>query len=162
MTDEPEQRAEPLPILGDIALRQLLVAIDGSPSSELALEIAVRGAKVDNAALTLLTVEPDVSTEAFRWSTSGSASAAVLQAEVREEAERTLREAVARIPEEIPVKTIHCFGKPGPEIVAQSEKAHYDAILVGARGVGPVRAMLGSVSQYVMRHASVHVIVARD
>ena len=153
---------EARPALGEVALRRLLVAIDGSPSSELALSTAVRAARLDNAALTLLTVEPEVSTEAFRWSTTGSASAGDLQAEVHEEAERTIRDAVERIPEEIPVTTIHRFGRPGPEIVAAAEEADYDAILIGARGVGRVGALLGSVSQHVLHHAGCHVIVVRD
>jgi nucleotide-binding universal stress UspA family protein len=36
----------------------------------------------------------------------------------------------------------------------------YDAILVGARGVGRVRGMMGSVSQYVLHHSGVAVFVA--
>ncbi len=158
MSDEPDQ----LPPLGDESLRRLLVATDGSESSELALEIAVKAARRDNAALTLLTVEPDVNAEAFRWSASGSASPAALQQEVHEESDRTLRGAIERIPEDIPVTTIHRFGKAGPEIVAEAERGEYDAILIGARGVGRVgTVLLGSVSQYVMHHAGTHVIVAR-
>lgn len=158
----PEQ-AETPPPFGDVALRRLLVATDGSSSSELALEIAVRAARLDNASLTLLTVEPDVNAEGFRWSTSGAASPEVLQREVREESERTLREAIERIPGDIPVTTIHRFGKAGPEIVAEADCGSYDAVLIGARGVGRVvGVLLGSVSQYVMHHAALHVIVARD
>jgi nucleotide-binding universal stress UspA family protein len=158
MSEEPE----PLPPFGDVSLRRLLVATDGSPSSELALEIAVRAAKLDNAALTLLTVEPDVNAEAYRWSASAAASPAILQEEVHEDSARTLRSAIERIPEDIPVTTIHRFGKAGPEIVAQAEEGGYDAILIGARGVGRVASLLGSVSQYVLHSAKTHVIVARD
>lgn len=160
---EQERDREAPPPFGDVALRRLLVATDGSPSSELALEIAVRAAKLDNAALTLLTVEPDVNAEAFRWSTSGTASPEILQREVHEESDRTLRAAIDRIPEDIPVTTVHRFGKAGPEIVKEAERGAYDAVLVGARGVGRVgTVLLGSVSQHVMHHAKTHVIVARD
>jgi nucleotide-binding universal stress UspA family protein len=162
-SEEPAEEQEPLPPFGDVALRRLLVATDGSASSELALEIGVKAARLDNAALTLLTVEPDVNAEAFRWSTSGAASPEALQADVRRESDRTLREAIERIPGDIPVTTIHRFGKAGPEIVEEAERGGYDAILIGARGVGRVGAMLlGSVSQYVLHNAKIHVIVARD
>jgi nucleotide-binding universal stress UspA family protein len=158
MSDEPDEK----PPFGDIALRRLLVATDGSASSELALEIAVRAAKLDNAALTLLTVEPDVNVEAYRWSASGAASPGALQDEVHADANRTLRDAIDRIPEDIPVTTIHRFGKAGPEIVAQAEEGEFDAILIGARGVGRVASLLGSVSQHVLHNATTHVIVARE
>jgi nucleotide-binding universal stress UspA family protein len=51
-------------------------------------------------------------------------------------------------------------GKAGPEIVAQSKENEYDAILLGARGLGRVGALIGSVSQYVMHHADTPVFVA--
>ena len=81
---------------------------------------------------------------------------------MHEDSARTLRSAIDRIPEDIPVTTIHRFGKAGPEIVAQAEEGGYDAILIGAHGVGRVASLLGSVSQYVLHSAKTHVIVARD
>jgi nucleotide-binding universal stress UspA family protein len=44
--------------------------------------------------------------------------------------------------------------------VAQSREHDYDAILLGARGVGRVGALIGSVSSYVMHHADTAVFVA--
>jgi nucleotide-binding universal stress UspA family protein len=51
-------------------------------------------------------------------------------------------------------------GKAGPEIVAEARAHDYDAILVGARGVGRVGALIGSVSSYVLHHADTAVFVA--
>jgi nucleotide-binding universal stress UspA family protein len=51
-------------------------------------------------------------------------------------------------------------GKAGAEIVAHAGESDYDAILTGARGVGRVRALIGSVSQYVLHHADLPVFVA--
>jgi nucleotide-binding universal stress UspA family protein len=76
------------------------------------------------------------------------------------EAEQILRDAVAKVPEDIPVKTLVRRGKPGREIVAQALGCDYDAILLCARGVGRVGALVGSVSSYVMHHADVAVFVA--
>ena len=85
---------------------------------------------------------------------------ALSQADADADAECVLRQAVARIPEEIPVTTVVARGRAGPQIVAHARSGAYDAILLGARGVGRVGALAGSVSQYVLRHADVPVLVA--
>jgi nucleotide-binding universal stress UspA family protein len=145
--------------LGELRYNRLLVAIDGSANAELALSAAVTAARRDNSALTLICVAPDVRAEASRWP-----GALVVpqppQSEVDATAERTLREAVARIPADLPVETIVRRGAPGPQIVAQARAGCYDAILLGARGVGRISALVGSVSQYVLNHADIAVFVA--
>ena len=67
---------------------------------------------------------------------------------------------IARIPADIAVHTIYRRGKAGPEIVKAAKEGDYDAIIVGARGVGRVGAMLGSVSSYVLHHSDIAVFVA--
>jgi nucleotide-binding universal stress UspA family protein len=145
--------------LGELRYNRLLVAIDGSANAELALSAAVTAARRDNSALSLICVAPDVRAEASRWP-----GALVVpqppQSEVDATAERTLREAVARIPADLPVETIVRRGAPGPQIVAQARAGCYDAILLGARGVGRISALVGSVSQYVLNHADIAVFVA--
>ena len=59
-----------------------------------------------------------------------------------------------------PVETIVRRGAPGPQIVAQARAGCYDALLLGARGVGRISALVGSVSQYVLNHADIAVFVA--
>jgi nucleotide-binding universal stress UspA family protein len=145
--------------LGELRFNRLLVAIDGSANAELALSAAVTAARRDNSALTLISVAPDVRAEAAKWP-------GVLvvprppQDELDATAERILREAVARIPADIPVETIVRRGAPGPQIVARARAGCYDAILLGARGVGRISALVGSVSQYVLNHADIAVFVA--
>ncbi|HYZ30395.1 MAG TPA: universal stress protein [Thermoleophilaceae bacterium] len=143
--------------LGELHYRNLLVAIDGSRSAELALRGAVTVARRDNARVTLLCVAPDVVAEASRWP---SLAPIPDQRDADTVADKILRESVARIPEDIPVTTLLRRGRPGPEIVAAAKEAPYDAILLGARGVGRVEALIGSVSQYVMHHADIAVFVA--
>lgn len=58
-------------------------------------------------------------------------------------------------PADIPLRKILRHGHAGPEIVAQARKADYDAILVGARGVGRIGALIGSVSSYVLHNAEI-------
>ena len=94
-----------------------------------------------------------------RW-VIGVADPVILQGEADAEGQRVLRDTVERIPHDIPVTTVMRHGKPGPEIVAQAREHDYDAILVGARGLGRVGALMGSVSGYVLHHADTAVFVA--
>jgi nucleotide-binding universal stress UspA family protein len=148
------------PPLGELRYRRLLVAIDGSQNADLALSAAVTAARRDAASLTLIAVAPDVIAGASRWPPSPVVATRPPQEEVDAEAERLLREAVDRIPAEIPVTRLLRRGKPGPEIVAEARSGDYDAILLGARGVGRIGALIGSVSQYVLHHADTAVFVA--
>jgi nucleotide-binding universal stress UspA family protein len=145
--------------LGELHLHRLLVAVDGSNTAELALSAAVTAARRDHAAITLLAVVPDFLADSHSW-VSGSPDPNALQRAADEEAERLLGDTVERIPEDIPVTRCLRHGKAGPEIVAQSREREYDAILLGARGVGRVGALVGSVSSYVMHHADAAVFVA--
>jgi nucleotide-binding universal stress UspA family protein len=145
--------------LGELHFHRLLVAVDGSDTAELALGAAVTAARRDHAAITLLAVVPDLIAESRLWM-PGAPDPCAMQEEADAEAERMLRQTLARIPDDIPVKTIIRHGKPGPEIVAQAREHDYDAILLGARGLGRVGALIGSVSSYVLHHADTTVIVA--
>jgi nucleotide-binding universal stress UspA family protein len=146
-------------VIGELRYRRLLVAIDGSPSAELALAAAVTAARRDRASVTVIVVARDALAEAARWP-AAVVSVPVSQEEADADAERLLRDAVARIPEEIPVTRLVRRGKAGPEIVAEAGSGKYDAILLGARGVGRIGALIGSVSQHVLHHAETAVFVA--
>ena len=146
--------------LGELHYRRLLVAVDGSDSAELALAAAVTVARRDNAVLTLISVAPDVVAEAARWPSWAGAYGAPDQEAADAEAERTLRESADRVPDDIGVTRVFRRGKAGPEIVGHAAELPYDAIMMGARGVGRVGALVGSVSSYVMRHADTPVFVA--
>jgi nucleotide-binding universal stress UspA family protein len=146
--------------LAELHLHRLLVAVDGSNTADLALSAAVTAARRDNAAITLLAVTPDFATEGRTWMGAGAPDPGTLQREADAEAHKLLCDTVDRIPEDIPVIKQIRHGKAGPEIVAQSKEQEYDAILLGARGVGRVGALIGSVSQYVMHHADTPVFVA--
>ena len=143
----------------DLCLRRILVAVDGSPSAELALRAAITVARRDRSTLTLICVAPDVSADISRWALAAGAVPAT-QDEVDAEAAKVLREAVERVPHDVPVTTIQLRGKAGPTICAHAAARDYDAILLGARGVGRVGALTGSVSGHVLHHADTAVFVA--
>jgi nucleotide-binding universal stress UspA family protein len=75
-------------------------------------------------------------------------------------AEKLLREAVASLPEGLPVTTVLKHGHPGEEIVAQLEAGDHDLLVMGSRGLGRVSSNLfGSVGGYVHYHAHVAMLV---
>jgi nucleotide-binding universal stress UspA family protein len=145
-------------VLGELALHRLLVAIDGSANAELALTAAVTAARRDNATITLITVGPDMATSPAAWSVPIACT--FDQSEVDTDARKRLDATIARIPADISVHTIYRRGKAGPEIVKAAKEGDYDAIILGARGVGRVGAMMGSVSSHVLHHADIAVFVA--
>lgn len=54
------------------------------------------------------------------------------------------------------------FGSPGEQILAVSTKVNARMIIIGARGVGLLRrTLMGSVSDYVLHHAHIPVLVTK-
>ena len=150
--------SEPAGMLGELKLHRLLVAIDGSTNAELALSAAITAARRDNASVTVLTVGPDLSTSPAAWSVP--VTGALDQQAVDDDGCKRLNATVERIPPDIPVHKLYRRGKAGPEIVKASKEGTFDAIILGARGVGRVGALMGSVSSYVLHHADIAVFVA--
>jgi nucleotide-binding universal stress UspA family protein len=155
-TIDPE--SAPVPF-GELHYHRLLVAIDGSEHSDLALAAAVTVALRDHAAVTIITVVPDLAVEASRWAWA-TASPQDLQTDADAHALATLQHAVDRIPEDIPVTKIFRRGKAGQEIARAAAESNYDAILMGARGAGGITGLIGSVSRYVLQHANTTVFTA--
>jgi len=145
-------------VLGELKLHRILVAVDGSEHADLALSAAITAAHRDHATITLITVGPDLAAGPAAWSLP--LAGALDQEAVDKDAEKRLKATLKRMPEDIPVHTIYRRGKPGCEIVKAALEGDYDAIILGARGVGRVGSMLGSVSSYVMHHAKSAVFVA--
>ncbi|WP_410812299.1 universal stress protein [Micromonospora sp. 067-2] len=120
----------------------VLVGVDGSPSSNLALEWALECAARRRArVLALRVVEPDEDTDAIT-----DALTDVL-------ARYTARHA------EIPAECRVVRGDPGQVLVDTSRSAQ--VVLVAARGDEPGRGMLGAVAQSLLYHSPAPVIVVR-
>ena len=140
--------------------RSILVAVDGSPHSDLALRRAIGLAQQDRARLTVMTVVPNVRDgAAAAWNVPVDPHA--LQEQADREGERTLRAAVDLVPDDLPVRKLLRHGHAGPEIIAEIQRSGHDVVIVGARGLGRIGSLTGSVSQdYVLHHAKVAVFVA--
>ncbi|XP_061186324.1 universal stress protein Slr1101-like [Saccostrea echinata] len=60
------------------------------------------------------------------------------------------------------VKSVHA-ASPGEGICKMAKEVEADLIITGTRGMGTIRrTLLGSVSDYILHHAHVPVIVCRD
>jgi nucleotide-binding universal stress UspA family protein len=145
---------------------KILLATDSSEEAELALSTAIDLANSTNSQLHVVTVgpwNPDPSyashEASLRWETYEQASEAIgkevqeiLDNQVRkiEEGGGTVQEAHLR------------RGRKDEEIVRVGEEIGAGLIVMGSRGLGGVRrALMGSVSDSVIRHAHCPVLVVR-
>ncbi len=133
----------------------ILVAVDGSPSSQRAVEQAVDLARAMNSILTLIAVAPPVPP----YVTFAAVSAEQMQTDVERWAETKLHEAAGLIPDDVLVHRVQRSGHVGPEIVDELRRGHYDLVVLGTRGRGRAQEnLLGSVNSYVHFHTHVAVL----
>ena len=139
---------------------RVLVAVDGSLHSDLALSMAIALADRDNARLTVLTVIPHVAESSAALTYGAPVDLVQLQEDADRDAERTMRAAIDAIPDGQPVDAVTRRGSSGSEIVAQIKDGDHDVVVLGARGLGRIGSLFGSVSQYVLHHAGIAAFVA--
>lgn len=140
--------------------RNILVCLDGSPQADGALSQAIDLAECQNSRLTLLTAvcRPP------QWANTPMTVAGVepLCSELQHEAEVTLRTALERVPDSIPVTTILTKDPIREALIGQIHTGHYDLVVLGTRGRGALSAaVLGSVSHYALNHCDVPVLIVR-
>ena len=117
--------------------RRILVAIDGSEHSALALREAVDLAQSNHATLTLMTTVPDPAT----WLLGGAGYPSGVDLErLADETEleyhRLLENAVESLPPDLPVTKILVHGRPAERIVEQLHSGAHDLLVMGSRGRG--------------------------
>lgn len=122
---------------------RILVAIDGSEPSGLAVDLAAEA------------VETGAGLFGGPWPALALVQADQIEAAIREEAQRTVHEARDRFAQPgLKVKAVVLRGRPATAIVDRASNMHADLVIVGSRGHGPIQSMLlGSVSAEVVDHA---------
>ena len=135
---------------------KVLVAVDGSDVSNLAVKRAGQYTRLANVDLTLLTVLEDVVSYKKIPNTP-------IYRERKREAEKILRKAKKTLKDHgVDCKTKITVGPIAGEIVRIAEEGGYTSIFVGSRGNrGLKRMLLGSVADDVIRHAHCPVTVIR-
>ena len=138
--------------------RHILVAFDGAPHSDRALTIAIELARGAHARLTILTATRQVPCPAYTG--AATEAVAVLSRTVTSDAERTLCEAVRRVPDDVSVTKV-CTHEPiRAAILRRIEEGAHDLVVLGSRGRGPIRsAVPGGVGSYIRRHSPVPVLI---
>jgi nucleotide-binding universal stress UspA family protein len=138
--------------------RNILVAVDGSAHADRALNEAIDIARGSHAKLTIITgaAEPRVAS----MIALSAGAAAALGPSLLQHADRVLRAAVERVPDDVSVTTVLTEEPIRPAILKRIEEGGHDLVVMGSRGRGAVRsAVLGSVSHHVLHHSPVPVLV---
>jgi len=132
-----------LPLNAKIECKNVLIATDGSKYSEVAASEAIGIAKRCGSSLIIISV---ASSDAEIASAKGNVN------KVSEAAEK----------EGIKIKSVVANGKPYELIVETSKQERADLIVVGSHGrTGLARLLMGSVTERVIGHAEVAVLVVK-
>lgn len=132
----------------------ILVALDGSPDAEAALEHAATLARDQNALITLLTVAGPVAAPA-----GAAASAPTDPVELHT---AILRRATDSLPDDVGVLTRLERGDAAETILRIAAEDGHDLIVLGSHGHSRIRrALLGSVSERVLGSSETPVLLMR-
>lgn len=142
-------------------IKKILVAYDNGSKAKKALETAIDIAKGCQAEIHLIT---SVKMSDFVSSVAPPEMLRDLEGKGREYFEEVLKEPESRVRKEgIPVITVVLKERPGEAIVRYAEKEGMDLIVMGSANRGNLESLLlglGSVSNYVINHASRPVLVS--
>lgn len=144
---------------------RILLATDGSPEAERALGTAAMLSEKLGAELHLASVEP--MPDPLSWPEARIMSPE-LRGDIRERAEDAARKTLEGQAEKaremgVEVSGVHAVaGRPDAEIVRVAEEVGARLVVLGSRGLGPVRrAVMGSVSLSVVHHSHCSALVVR-
>jgi nucleotide-binding universal stress UspA family protein len=138
--------------------RNILVCVDGSAHAERALSEAIDLATAERSRLTILTAIP----RPPYWACNPVTAAGVepLAKDLADEATATLKAAVDRVPESIPLTKILTHQPIRDALMARIKSGEHDLVVMGSRGRGALTSsLLGSVSHYALNHSQVPVLI---
>ncbi len=140
-------------------MKRIVVAADGSPDSDRAIDTAARFAKAFGAELVILTVGGNISGAELRQlaDTGGNLGESLEEAskKILQQAEKRAQEAGIAAP-----KLRHEWGDPAEVIIDTIRREEADMVVAGRRGRGRLSGLLlGSVSQKLAALAPCAVVV---
>ena len=138
----------------------ILVALDGSPAGQQALERAVEMAKAGTARLHAAYVVETGLFSSLPTDNTVEIMYNVLQKEGESVLDKAKTESAAR---GVTLTTHLKFGHAGSEIITLADKIKADLIIVGSHGKSQTdRLLIGSVSTFVVTHSKVSTMVVRS
>lgn len=148
--------------------KKILVPIDLSdmPTMTPVLEAAIEQAKSSGAALTVMTVVPDIIAGldwryAIRGETGGSQEFDMQQI-VGEALDRLNQVVAEQVPKGTKVETIARHGSVYEQVLKVAEELAVDQIVLGAHRPGLADYLLGPNTARIVRHATCSVNVVRS
>ena len=147
-----------------VTYKTIVVPTDGSENAKRALEHALAVADRNKAELIVVHVANIVSAISNFDQTpiSGGYGSDQIAEDMEETGKEILNEVVKEIPAGVTVKSVFEVGSPGPALLAVAKKFNADLIVMGSRGLGPLKGLfMGSVSSYVTSHSSCPVLVVK-
>lgn len=141
---------------------KIIVAIDGSPCATLALQSLAHFAPPEACTLVHALALPDLSYPLITPDVRQEAQQDITT-HLRKEGEDLLNQAERQVPSDFShIERIHQIGHPVDVILDTARSSHADLILLGARGLGPVKELiLGSVSHRIILHAPCPTMVVK-
>ena len=146
-------------------MKKMLVAYDGSDASKKAIEMVIKCSNKEDES-TLLTVVPaELAESSFTKMLLPTIdlSEMVKSGSFKQKAMESLSKIVKEIEYNVSkVEVIVEAGDPADEILITAKKQEANIIVLGYKGYGKEgRFLLGSVTDKVVRHASISVLVVR-
>ena len=150
---EPEHR--------DKVLRKILIATDGSKAAKKAVDFGVQIAGLSGAkvyAVYVIDTTPYYSIPLDKvWSKEVYEQLETMGNEITSDVEKAAKAAG------LEAESLVLKGDPAERIIKFAEEQSVDMIVVGSHGIGEFeRLVIGSVSEKVVRHAKVPVLVVRE
>jgi nucleotide-binding universal stress UspA family protein len=148
-----------------IKMKKMLIAYDGSEASKKAVEMVKKCVNKEDE-VTLLTVVPaELSESSFTKMLLPTIdlSNIVKSGSFKDKAAESLKTVVKEMQYNVAKVNVAVeSGDPADEILISAKKADADIIVLGYKGYGKEgRFLLGSVTDKVVRHAGVSVLVVR-
>jgi nucleotide-binding universal stress UspA family protein len=137
--------------------QKILVAYDGSPHSERALVTAIEVAKCVGASVTLLNAYDKVPTYLGEPNFQETLNRTVVAAR------DMMLKVLNQVREQGLTANMNVLEGPAADAILRvADTEHYDLIVMGSRGLGLFQELLlGSVSERVLRHAHIPVLIVR-
>ena len=127
-------------------LRRILLAVDGTEKDQKPIEQTYILAKATKAKVVLLNVQEK--------------SLSRFGPKIKEFGQQILNRSASMLPE-IEVEEKLVFGDPANSIIEVAKQAEVDLIILSRGGHGRLSSLLGSVSDHVLRHATVTVLIVK-